>query len=97
MIELINGYFIDGQKYDYALRKRTGKFNKYNEEITKIIGFHPNVEACIKDCYKDSCIEIVQTEKLTLFQALDAFKKLESDLIAVIPQEFKKGGKLNGI
>lgn len=89
MIDLIKGYYIDGQTYDYALRKRTGKTDTNGNPVTKLVGYHSSVQACIKDCYKDMCLELVSREKMTLFEALDGFQKLENDLREVIPKEFR--------
>lgn len=89
MIELIEGYYIEGKAYDYALMKRTGGINKHGEEVSKTIGYYGKVDSCIKACYKDMCLEVTQTKKMTLPEALKEFKRLETNLVNAIPKEFK--------
>lgn len=90
MIELIDGYSIQGKEYDYALVFDTGRKNKDGDTIYKNIGYYNTVESCIKACYRHLCRKATASQLLTMSDAVVEFQRIEKRLEKIIPDCFKR-------
>lgn len=81
MIKLLDDYYInaDNTCFTLCVKKKTVKDGKEKETTTNI-GYYISIADCLAGLYRTLTRNLTAREDMTLHQAIEEFRKIESDI-----------------
>lgn len=81
MIKLLDDYYINADNTCFALcvKKKTIKDGE-EKETTSTIGYYTTIADCLVGLYRTLTRKLTAREDMTLHQAIEEFRKIESDI-----------------
>ena len=91
MIHVFKSYYIDGDSYNYILKRKTRKKDQDGEIIYEVEGYYTTIEGAINGLrQKFGREKITQGKEITLAEAYKQFKNLNKEFDKVISSKRKE-------
>jgi hypothetical protein len=91
MIHVFKSYYIDGDSYNYILKRKTRKKDQDGEIIYDVEGYYTTIEGAINGLrQKFGREKIAHGKEITLAEAYKQFKNLNKEFDKVISSKRKE-------